>query len=44
MHVDLIHILIPLFLVDGLVNVLILEVGYLCIYLGMIEDRVRDDC
>ena len=43
-HVGFIHILIPQFLTDGLVNVIILEVGHLCIRLGMIDTCVRDDC
>ena len=42
-HVSFIHTLIPQFLIDGLVNILIFEEGNLCIHLGILDDRVRDD-
>ena len=42
-NIGFIHIFIPHFLTDGLVNVLLFEVGYLCVSLGMIYARVWYD-
>ena len=42
--VSFIHILLPQFLTDGLVNVLLFEVGNFCVYLGTHNARVGGDC
>ena len=44
MHLSFIHILFPQFIIDGLVNVVIFKVGYICVHLGMLNALVRDDC
>ena len=41
MHVSFIHIFLPQFLTDGLVNVLLFEVGHLCVCLGTLGACVR---
>ena len=44
MHVCFVHILLPWFLMDGLVNIILLEVGHLYIHFGDLNYRVRDYC
>ena len=44
MHVSFIHILLPQFLTDSLVNILLFEVGYFCVHLGKLGAHVRDYC
>ena len=44
MHVSFIHILLPHFLTDGPVNVLILEVCHFSACLGTLGARVRYYC
>ena len=44
MHICFVDILLPYFLMDGLVNNLIFEVGHLHIHFGMFGARVRYDC
>ena len=41
-YVGFIHLFLPQFLTDGLVNILLFEVGHLCVSIGMLDDRVRD--
>ena len=43
-HVSFIHILLPQLLMYSLVNVILLEIDHLCVRLGMLDTRVRDDC
>ena len=43
-HVGFIHIFLPQFMADGLANVLVFEVGHLCVSLGTFEDCVRGYC
>ena len=42
-HVGFIHILLPLFLTDGLFNVILLNVGCLCVHIGTLNAHVGDD-
>ena len=44
LHVGFIHIFLPQFLTDGLVNVLLLQVGHLCVSLGKLNTHARDHC
>ena len=41
MHVSFIHILLPQFLTDILINILLFELGHICIRLGTLSSRVR---
>ena len=43
MHVSFIHIFLCHFLVDVLVDVLILKIGHLCVSLGTIDSHIWDD-
>ena len=43
-HVGFIHIYFPQFLTDELFDVLLFEVVHLCVSLGKLNTRVRDDC
>ena len=44
MHVSFIHILLPQFLMDILVNIVIFEVAHFTVCLGTLGAGVRDDC
>ena len=44
MYVGFIHVLLPQFLTNGLVNVLLFELGLFSVSLGMIDAHVWDDC
>ena len=39
-----IHFVLPQFLMDGPVNVLLFELDHFFVYLGTIDSRVRADC
>ena len=43
-HVSFIHTLLTEFLVDGLVDVTLFEVGRLCVRIRTLGDCVMDDC
>ena len=43
MHVSFINILLSQFLMDDIVNDLIYKVCHLCLHLGTLDTRVRDD-
>ena len=43
-HVSFIHIILPHFLTDSLVNIIIFEVCHLSAHLGTLVGCVRDDC
>ena len=43
-HVGFIHIFIPQFLTDGIIDVIIFEIGHLYVSLGMLDTRVWDYC
>ena len=43
MHVGFMQIFLPQFLIDGLVDVLVFEVGHICVPIGTIDACVRDD-
>ena len=42
-HICFINILLTQFLTDGLINIILFKVGHLCICLGTLGNRVRDD-
>ena len=42
-HVGFINIFLPQFLTDGIIDVLLFEVGHIYVSLGMIDTRVWDD-
>ena len=44
LNIIFIHIFIPHFLKNGLVNVLLFEEGRICVRLGTLNTRSRDDC
>ena len=43
-HVSFIDILLYQFLTDGLINILIFEPGHLCVRLGTLGARTRNNC
>ena len=43
-HLCFVDILIPQFMTDNLINNILIKVGHLHVYFGMIEDHVKDDC
>ena len=44
MHVSFIRILLPKFLTDILVNIILFGVGRLCARIGALDNSGRDDC
>ena len=43
MNVSFIHILLPQFLTDSLINILLFELGHICIHLGALSACFSDD-
>ena len=43
-HFSIIHIFLPQFLTDSLINIIIFELGRICVHLGTLDTRFRDYC